>query len=44
MQHYNLRQTIALSKTKAEYVAATEAVKEAIWSKGLVSDLGCKRT
>ena len=34
-----LQSTIALFTTKAEYMAATEAVKEAIWLKGLLGDL-----
>lgn len=34
-----LQPTVALSTTKAEYMALTEAVKEAIWLRGLVSDL-----
>ncbi|KAH9679291.1 retrovirus-related pol polyprotein from transposon TNT 1-94-like protein [Citrus sinensis] len=35
-----LQSTIALSTTEAEYMAATKAVKEAIWLKGLLGDLG----
>ncbi|KAH9689071.1 hypothetical protein KPL70_015335 [Citrus sinensis] len=35
-----LQSTIALSTTEAEYMAATEVVKEAIWLKGLLGDLG----
>ncbi|KAH9782717.1 Integrase catalytic domain-containing protein [Citrus sinensis] len=35
-----LQSTIALSTTEAEYMAATEAVKETIWLKGLLGDLG----
>ncbi|KAH9793297.1 hypothetical protein KPL71_004477 [Citrus sinensis] len=35
-----LQSTIALSTTEAEYMAATEAVKEVIWLKGLLGDLG----
>ncbi|KAH9794569.1 Integrase catalytic domain-containing protein [Citrus sinensis] len=35
-----LQSTIALSTMEAEYMAATEAVKEAIWLKGLLGDLG----
>jgi len=31
---------VALSSTKAEFIALTEAVKEAIWVKGLLEDLG----
>ena len=38
-----LQSTIALSTTEAEYMVATEAVKESIWLKGLVSDLGLKQ-
>ncbi|KAH9670185.1 BED-type domain-containing protein [Citrus sinensis] len=35
-----LQLTIALSTAEAEYMTATEAVKEAIWLKGLLGDLG----
>ena len=35
-----LQSTVALSTTEAEYMAATEAIKEAIWLHGLISDLG----
>ncbi|CAM8924307.1 unnamed protein product [Rhodiola kirilowii] len=35
-----LQPTITLSTTEAEYMALTEAAKEGIWLKGLVSDLG----
>src|SRR3954470_23628131 len=35
-----LQSISALSITKAEYMALTEAAKEAIWLRGLASDLG----
>ena len=35
-----LQSTVALSTTEAEYMAVTEAFKEAIWLHGLVEDLG----
>ena len=35
--------TIVLSTTHAEYMAATEAVKEAIWLRDLVDDLGLQQ-
>lgn len=36
----SLQSVIALSTTEAEYIASTEGVKEAIWIRGLVSELG----
>ncbi|KAL5576689.1 hypothetical protein UlMin_018388 [Ulmus minor] len=36
-----LQPVVALSTTEAEYIAATESVKEAMWLKGLVGELGC---
>ena len=38
-----LQFTVALSTTEAEYMALTEAAKEAIWLKGLVQDLGLEQ-
>jgi len=35
-----LQSTVTLSTTEAEYMAVTEAVKEAIWLRDLVEDLG----
>ncbi|KAK9200145.1 hypothetical protein WN944_015341 [Citrus x changshan-huyou] len=35
-----LQSTVALSTTEAEYMAITEAVKEAIWLQGLLENLG----
>ncbi|XP_047326715.1 secreted RxLR effector protein 161-like [Impatiens glandulifera] len=35
-----LQSTVTLSTTDAEYMALTEAAKEGIWLKGLISDLG----
>jgi len=35
--------TVALPTTEAEYMVAAEAVKEAIWLRGLVSDLGLQQ-
>jgi len=39
----SLQSVVALSTTEAEYMALTEAVKEAIWLKGLCSELGFKQ-
>lgn len=36
----NLQKVVALSLTEAEYMAATEAVKEALWIKRLTKELG----
>ncbi|XP_040369555.1 secreted RxLR effector protein 161-like [Rosa chinensis] len=36
----NLQSRIALSTTKAEYIAVTEGAKEAVWLRGLLEDLG----
>ncbi|XP_038981679.1 secreted RxLR effector protein 161-like [Phoenix dactylifera] len=38
-----LQPTVALSTTEAEYMALTEAAKEAIWLRGLVQDLGLEQ-
>ncbi|GKV28505.1 hypothetical protein SLEP1_g37549 [Rubroshorea leprosula] len=38
-----LQSTVTLSTTEAEYMAIIEAVKEALWLKGLVSDLGVEQ-
>ena len=35
-----MQPTVTLSTTEAEYMTLTEAAKEGIWLKGLVSDLG----
>ena len=36
----NLQKVVALSSTEAEYMAATEVIKEAIWLKGLAKEMG----
>jgi len=38
-----LQSTVALSTTEAEYMALTEAMKEAIWLQGLLDDLGVEQ-
>ena len=35
-----LQPVVALSTTEAEYIAATEGVKESLWLKGLIGELG----
>ncbi|KAL7153110.1 hypothetical protein ABFS83_04G143500 [Erythranthe nasuta] len=35
-----LQNIVALSTTEAEYIAATEVVKESLWLKGLLSEIG----
>ncbi|GJY18496.1 hypothetical protein Tco_0389987, partial [Tanacetum coccineum] len=37
-----LQHVVALSTTKADYTAFTEAVKEAIWLRGLLEELDWK--
>ncbi|GJY28760.1 hypothetical protein Tco_0404527 [Tanacetum coccineum] len=37
-----LQHVVALSTTEAEYMTLTEAVKEAIWLRGLLEELGVK--
>lgn len=39
-----MQSVVALSTTEAEYIALTEAIKKAIWLKGLVSELGLKQS
>ncbi|KAK4408088.1 Retrovirus-related Pol polyprotein from transposon TNT 1-94 [Sesamum angolense] len=38
---YQLQNIVALSTTEAEYIAITEAFKEALWLEGPRSPLGC---
>jgi hypothetical protein len=38
----SLQSITALSTTEAEYVSATEGVKEAIWMQSLISEHGCR--
>ncbi|KAH9767149.1 hypothetical protein KPL71_011170 [Citrus sinensis] len=39
----SLQHIVALLTTEAEYTAATEAVKEALWLKGMLAELGKKQ-
>ncbi|KAH9781301.1 hypothetical protein KPL71_008412 [Citrus sinensis] len=39
----SLQHVIALSTTEVEYIAATKAVKEALWLRGLITELGMKQ-
>ncbi|TXG54058.1 hypothetical protein EZV62_019314 [Acer yangbiense] len=36
-----LQSVVALSTTEAEYIAVTEAIKEAIWLQGLLGEINC---
>jgi len=38
-----LQTTVALSMTEVEYIALTEAIKEAIWLQGLMDDSGIEQ-
>ena len=38
-----LQSTVALSTTKVEYMVVAEAIKEALWLKGLVSNMGLQQ-
>ena len=42
-QKMTLQSTVALWTTKAVYIATTEAVKEALWLRGLVNDLALQQ-
>ena len=39
----SLQSVVALSTTEAEFMAITEATKEALWLQGLVGELGVKQ-
>ncbi|KAE8715970.1 hypothetical protein F3Y22_tig00110156pilonHSYRG00076 [Hibiscus syriacus] len=39
----NIQSVVALSTTEAEYIAVTEAIKEAMWLKGMVEELGIQQ-
>ena len=39
----NLQPVVALSTTKVEYIVVTEAIKEEIWLKGIIKELGIEQ-
>ena len=39
----SLQRVVALSSTEAEYIALTEATKEALWWKGMLDEIGCEQ-
>ncbi|XP_073138957.1 secreted RxLR effector protein 161-like [Henckelia pumila] len=39
----NLQSVVALSTTEAEFIAVTEAIKEGLWLKGMIAELGVKQ-
>ena len=39
----NLQSIVALSTTEAEYIACTEAIKEALWLKGITREFGIEQ-
>ena len=39
----NLQSIMALSTIEAEYIDMTKAIKEAIWLKGIIKELGIKQ-
>ncbi|KAH9679593.1 hypothetical protein KPL71_026196 [Citrus sinensis] len=43
LENISLQSVVTLSTTEAEYIAFTEAVKEAKWLSGLVSEFGLKQ-
>jgi ATP-binding cassette subfamily B (MDR/TAP) protein 1 len=40
----NLQSVVALSTTEAEYIALTEGVKEGLWLKGILAELGVSQS
>ncbi|XP_073126397.1 uncharacterized protein [Henckelia pumila] len=39
----NLQSVVALSTTEAEFIVVTEAIKEGLWLKGMIAELGVKQ-